>query len=88
MSAVEKVKMAAAKLNPDEQFEVFRWWVESDGFKQRQLDSLKREIAVGIDDLERGRYQTYGGASVLQLAEEIGRSGRERLAKQRKGRNG
>jgi len=79
MNAVQKIKAAAAKLNPDEQVEVFRWWVESDIFKQRQLESLKREIAIGIEDLEHGRYQRYTDANVMQLAEDVGRSGRERL---------
>ena len=84
MSAVEKIKAAAAKLNPDEQVELFRWWVESDTFKQRQLAVLKREIALGVDDLERGQYQTYNDANVMQLAEDVGRAGRERLKKTRK----
>jgi hypothetical protein len=84
MSAVEKIKAAAAKLNPDEQVELFRWWVESDTFKQRHLTALKREVALGIDDLERGQYQTYDDANVMQLAEDVGRAGRERLKKTRK----
>ena len=84
MSAVEKIKAAAAELNPDEQIELFRWWVESDTFKQRHLAALKREVAIGVEDLERGRYQTYIDANVMQLAENVGRSGRERLAKARK----
>jgi hypothetical protein len=42
MKAVEKIKAAAAELNPDEQVELFRWWVESDTFKTRQLATLKR----------------------------------------------
>ena len=84
MSAVEKIKAAAAELNPDEQVELFRWWVESDTFKQRHLVALKREVAIGVEDLERGRYQTYTDANVMQLAEDVGRSGRERLAKARK----
>lgn len=58
--------------------------VESDVFKQRHLASLKREIAIGVADLERGRYRTYHDANVMHLAEEVGRSGRERLAKFRK----
>ena len=84
MSAVEKLKAAAAKLNPDEQVELFRWWVESDTFKQRHLAALKREVALGVDDLERGQSQTYNDANVMQLAEDVGRSGRERLKKTRK----
>ncbi|PYI84457.1 MAG: hypothetical protein DME26_13170 [Verrucomicrobia bacterium] len=84
MSAVEKIKAAAAELSPDEQVELFRWWVQSDTFKQRHLAALKREIAIGVEDLERGRYQTYTDASAMQLAEEVGRSGRKQLKDSRK----
>jgi len=79
MSVVEEIKAAAAQLNPDEQVELFRWWVETDTFKQRQLAALKRDLAVGLEQLERGQYQTYGDADVMRLAEEVGRAGRERL---------
>jgi hypothetical protein len=81
MSAVEKIKLAAAGLDPDEQYELFRWWIESAAFKERQLAALKRDIAAGVEDLENGRYQTYSDANVMQLAEDIGKSGRERLKK-------
>jgi hypothetical protein len=81
MSAVEKIKLAAAGLDPDEQYELFRWWVESSAFKERQLSALKRDIEVGLDDLGHGRYRTYAEADVMQLAEETGKSGRERLKK-------
>lgn len=52
MSAVEKIKLATARLNPDEQYALFRWWTESDCFRQCQLAALKRDIAIGIDDLD------------------------------------
>jgi hypothetical protein len=81
MTAVEKIKAEAAKLKADEQYELFRWWIESDAFKERQLAALKREIATGIDQLDNGRYRTYDDSTLMQLAEEIGRSGRERLKK-------
>jgi len=84
MSAVEKIKAAAAKLDPDEQYELFRWWVASDAFKQRQLATLKRGIAVGIEQLDSGRYQTYDDGNLMQLAEDVGRSGKERLKNPRK----
>ena len=84
MSAVEKIKAAAAELNADEQAELFRWWVESGAFKQRHLTALKREIAIGVEDLERGQYQMYNDGNVMRLAESVGRSGRERLTKARK----
>lgn len=84
MSAVEKIKAAASELDPDEQVELFRWWVESDTFKARQLAALKRDIAIGIEQLEDGRYRTYDDNNVMQLAEDVGRSGRARLTKARK----
>lgn len=81
MSAVEKIKLAAAELDPDEQYELFRWWTESDAFQKRQFAALKGDITGGIDDLEDGHCQTYSEANIMQLAEEIGRSGREHLKK-------
>jgi len=84
MTAVEKIKAAAAKLNSDEQYDLFRWWIESDSFKRRQLAALKRDIEEGIEDLENGRYRAYSEADAMRLAEDIGRRGRERLAKIRK----
>jgi hypothetical protein len=84
MSAVEEIKAATAALDPDEQYELFRWWVESNSFKQRQLAALKRAIAAGIEDLDQGRYQTYTAGGGMQLAEEVGRSGRKRLTQARR----
>ena len=81
MSAVEKIKAATAKLNPDEQVELFRWWIESDTFKQRQLTALKRDLASGIEQLDNGHYTSYDDGNVMQLAEEVSKSGRERLKK-------
>ena len=84
MSAVEKIKAAAAELEPDEQYELFRWWIESESFKQRQLAALKRDVAIGIEQLNSGYCQAYDDSNVQQLAEDVGRSGRERLTKTRK----
>jgi hypothetical protein len=83
MSVLEKVKAAAAGLNPEEQFEFFRWWVESDEFKARQLAALKRDLAAGIDQLERGQYRAFTDQDVMQLAEDVGQAGRARLKKHR-----
>jgi len=81
MSAVEKIKAAAAELGPDEQYELFRWWTGTDAFRQRQLTALKFAITSGIDDLNDGRYQTYDDKNLMQLAEDVGQAGRERLKK-------
>ncbi len=81
MSAVEKIKLAAAELGPDEQYELFRWWTDSDAFRKRQLAALKNDIASGLDDLKAGRFQAYDDTNIMQLAEEIGRTGSDRLKK-------
>jgi hypothetical protein len=79
MSTIEKIKAATADLDADDQVELFRWWIESDTFKARQLAALKRDLAIGIEQLDNGHYKTYTDANVMQLAEDVGRSGRERL---------
>jgi hypothetical protein len=78
MSTLDQVKAAAAALNSDEQVEFFRWWTQSDTFRARQLAALKRDLAIGIEQLEHGRYRTYDDANVMHLAEEVGKAGRKR----------
>jgi hypothetical protein len=79
MSTLEEINVAAAALSPDEQAEFFRWWTESDIFRARQLTALKRDLAIGIEQLEHGRYRTYDDANVMRLAEEVSKHGRKRL---------
>lgn len=79
MSALEKIKAATAELEPDDQAELFRWWAESDTFKARQLAGLKRDLALGLEQLDGGRYQTCSDANVMQLADEVSRAGKQRL---------
>lgn len=84
MSTLEEIKAATKRLKPDEQVELFNWWVRSDTFKARQLAALRRELAVGIDQLKQGNYRAYDDTNVMQLAEEVGKSGRQRLKDGRK----
>ncbi len=84
MSTLDEIKAATERLKPEEQAELFRWWIQSDAFKARQLAALKHEIGVGIDQLEHGRYQSYDDASVMQLAEEASKSGSALLEDSRK----
>jgi hypothetical protein len=58
--------------------------LQLDQFKARQLAALKHELAVGIDQLEQGRYRAYDDTNVIRLAEEAGKSCRERLTGGRK----
>lgn len=83
MNTLEEIKAAAAALDPEEQVELFRWWTQSDTFRSRQLAALKRDVAVGIEQLEQGRYMAFQDTTLMQLAEDVGKSGRERLTKRR-----
>lgn len=54
--------------------------LEPDSFKQRQLAALKRDIAIGIKQLNDERFRTYDASNVMLLAENIGQAGRKRIA--------
>ncbi len=84
MSKLEELKAATAALNPDDQMELFNWWIQTDALKTRQLAALKRELALGLEQLDQGRYQTHDDSNIMTLAEDIGRSGRERRKDGRK----
>jgi len=88
MDLVEKIKEAAIQLDADKRYELFRWWIESNGFQQRQLAALKQDIATGIKNLESGQYEEYNDEGLMRLAESIGERGRIRLAMERKSRVG
>ncbi len=79
MSTLEEIKAAAARLDPDDQVELFKWWTTSATFKARQLAGLRKAIAAGIDQLDCGRFRTYHDSNLMKLAEEVGRAGRKRL---------
>jgi hypothetical protein len=72
MSKLEEIKAATAALNPKHQMELFNSWIQTDTFKAHQLAALKRDLAVGIDHLEHGRYRAYDDTNLMQLAEEVG----------------
>ena len=44
-----------------------------------RLAALKNSLATSVRDLDEGRFQTYSDASLMKLADEIGRTGRIRL---------
>jgi 16S rRNA C967 or C1407 C5-methylase (RsmB/RsmF family) len=71
MSAVEIIKAAAAQLGPEEQAELFDWWVKTPAFKEGRLAALKREVARGVDDLENSRYRIYEADHAMRLADEV-----------------
>jgi hypothetical protein len=47
--------------------------------EKAKLARLKRDIFEGIQDVEDGRFKIYSNSNLMQLADEISRSGRIRL---------
>ncbi|MBM3832602.1 MAG: hypothetical protein FJ403_04895 [Verrucomicrobia bacterium] len=84
MKTLDKIKLAAAQLTPDEQSELFRWWTDSDVFKKRHLETLRKEITVGIEQLEAGQFQTCDENTFNRLADEIKTEGRNKLRRRMK----
>lgn len=50
---------------------------EREDLRKIRLEELRKDIQIGIDQLERGEYTTY--TSAQDLTEEIKAGGRERL---------
>jgi hypothetical protein len=53
---------------------------ERDELRQARLEELRREIQVGLDHLEQGRYSTYDDQTLGQLVEEVEAEGRKKRA--------
>ena len=54
MSTVAEVKMAVEMLTPQERQELFRWLAGREDFRAQQLETLRRDIAVGLAQADRG----------------------------------
>lgn len=54
MSTVAQVKEATAQLSAPDRWELYRWLGESEDLQRFRLEELRREIAVGIEQADRG----------------------------------
>ena len=54
MSTVAEFKAAAENLSAQERWELYRWLRETEEMRQFRLDELRREIAIGIEQADRG----------------------------------
>ncbi|MCE5230445.1 type II toxin-antitoxin system ParD family antitoxin [bacterium] len=52
---------------------------EQDVIRKMRLEELRREVQIGIDEIERGEGIVYN--SIEEFAEDVKKRGRERLAK-------
>jgi len=59
--------------------------LEEHRLREMRLEELRKEIAVGLEQLERGEHTEHDEQSLRALCEQVKTEGRRRLAKQRKG---
>ena len=55
---------------------------EKDELDRIRLETLRQEIAVGIEQIERGEYTEYDEVSLKEILEQVRARGRQRLAEQ------
>ena len=66
--------------------EALRLLEERDEMRQMRLGTLRQEISVGLDQLERGEVSEYDDQSLNTLTADIKAKGRKRLAAKKKPR--
>ena len=54
MSTLHEIKAAAATLPPEDRSELVTWLSESDDVWKLRREQLRREIQIGLDQIERG----------------------------------
>ena len=54
--------------------------------REQRLADLRKEVAIGLNDIKEGRYKTYTDATLKDLIEDVKREGRRRLATRRRSR--
>ena len=66
--------------------EALRLLEERDELRKVRVGTLRKEISVGLDQLERGEVSEYDDRSLDTLAADIKGKGRKRLAAKKKSR--
>jgi antitoxin ParD1/3/4 len=60
--------------------ETLRLLRERDELRQARLEDLRREVRVGLQQLDEGQYTTYDDGSLEELIQEVRTAGREAVA--------
>ena len=68
--SMAEIKDATARLSPEDRWELYRWLGESKDVQRYRLEELRREIAIGIEQADRGETAPL---DVLQIKEEVER---------------
>jgi hypothetical protein len=68
MSTLREIKAAAATLPVEERSELVTWLSESDDVWKIRREQLRREIQIGLDEIERGEVAPLDMAAVKRKA--------------------
>ncbi len=77
MSTLHEIKAAAATLPAEDRSELVAWLSESKDVREIRREQLRREVQIGLDDIERGE------VAPLDMA-EIKRQARARFEAERR----
>jgi hypothetical protein len=72
MSTLMEIKAAAEQVSAEDRYELLHWLAGSEEMRRRELEELRRAIAVGVEQADRGEL------APLDI-EEIKTEGRRRL---------
>lgn len=75
----EKVKTGLYHSASEVIREGLRLLQEQDMLRQAKLEQLRREIDIGIEQIERGQYKVYEAGKLHLMAEDVIAEGRRRL---------
>jgi hypothetical protein len=75
MTTVEEIKKAATNLPPDEQVELFQWLHNSVELQQARYEQLKRDIAAGIEEADRGETSVLDVEEIKSIVRQLKNSG-------------
>lgn len=81
----EKVKTGMYHSASEVIREGLRLLQEQDLLRQARLEQLRREIAIGVEQIERGQYTDYDVDNLEPLVEKIEAKARERAAARKAG---
>jgi antitoxin ParD1/3/4 len=80
----EKVKSGLYNSASEVLRESLRLLKERDMLKEIQLNELRREIMIGVDQIRNGEYTEYRVDELDKLGDEIKKRGRERYEQRRR----
>ena len=78
------VKTQVTRVGYSTPSEYIRDLIREDLKRERKLGEIRREIDVGIQQIERGEYTEYDEASLKDLSAKIKAEGRRQLAQRQK----